>query len=298
MHLSCCCTPDITVSLCILKANCQKVQSSPGQTSSALTVQFVLAWDLCHIELYMTKTGDNSMFGGKHLFVPLSCACLVREGSTACHTCQTGVCMLVQESVEASRDWFMACEAYAGRMAAQLATHTMQLPSFEAQQPLLYLVNAILFAGCASGWNLAPESQAGPPASIHLCKFCLPRPVIPCDSPREGRAMGDLSASIMDVHDFVLFSCWGSLSCVLHFVISAFAPLHWVWECMHAAGRAGLLLAIESACMARGMASALIGLPIKYIVCPATFCTEVLRCGMKTTELLNKTLHAPRVFWC
>ena len=57
---------------------------------------------------------------------------------------------VVQESVEASRDWFMACEAYAGGMAAQLATHTLQLATFEAQQPLLYLVNAILFAGWVS----------------------------------------------------------------------------------------------------------------------------------------------------
>ena len=42
----------------------------------------------------------------------------------------------------------LQCEAYAGGMAAQLAAHAVQLGSFEAQQPLLYLINAILFAGC------------------------------------------------------------------------------------------------------------------------------------------------------
>ena len=55
----------------------------------------------------------------------------------------------MQESVEASRDWFITCEAYAAGMAAQLAAHATQLTSFEAQQPLLYLINAVLFAGYA-----------------------------------------------------------------------------------------------------------------------------------------------------
>lgn len=35
-------------------------------------------------------------------------------------------------------------------MAAQLAAHALQLTSFEAQQPLLYLINAVLFAGWGS----------------------------------------------------------------------------------------------------------------------------------------------------
>ena len=56
----------------------------------------------------------------------------------------------MQESVEASRDWFVTCEAYAAGMAAQLAAHALQLTSFEAQQPLLYLINAVLFAGWGS----------------------------------------------------------------------------------------------------------------------------------------------------
>ena len=66
----------------------------------------------------------------------------------------------MQESVEASRDWFITCEAYAAGMAAQLAAHALQLTSFEAQQPLLYLINAVLFAG------YAPDPLSGPSQQV------------------------------------------------------------------------------------------------------------------------------------
>ncbi|KAK9844464.1 hypothetical protein WJX74_002850 [Apatococcus lobatus] len=73
-----------------------------------------------------------------------------------------------RDSVEASRDWFVTCEAYAGGMAAQLAAHALQLTSFEAQQPLLYLINAVLFAGL----DKRPDG-AGPEAD-HIAQAFLP----------------------------------------------------------------------------------------------------------------------------
>ena len=55
-----------------------------------------------------------------------------------------------QDSIKASKDWFMACAAHAPGMAAQMADFAVQAPSYEQQLHVIYLANDILLKGCAA----------------------------------------------------------------------------------------------------------------------------------------------------
>ena len=54
-----------------------------------------------------------------------------------------------QDSIKASKDWFMACAGYAPGMAAQMADFVAQAPSYEKQLHVIYLANDVLLKGCA-----------------------------------------------------------------------------------------------------------------------------------------------------
>lgn len=59
-----------------------------------------------------------------------------------------------QESIRASRDWFLACAPHAGGMAARLAQALFAQPAYERQLHLIYLANDILLKRCARGHAL------------------------------------------------------------------------------------------------------------------------------------------------
>ena len=56
-----------------------------------------------------------------------------------------------QESIRASRDWFLACAPHAGGMAVRLAQALFAQPAYERQLHLIYLANDILLKRCACG---------------------------------------------------------------------------------------------------------------------------------------------------
>jgi hypothetical protein len=49
-----------------------------------------------------------------------------------------------QESIKASRDWFLACAPHAGGMAARMAQALAAQPAHDRQLHLIYLANDIL----------------------------------------------------------------------------------------------------------------------------------------------------------
>ena len=53
----------------------------------------------------------------------------------------------VQESIKASKEWFMACEPHAAGMAAQMAEFLSHAPTHEQRLHVLYLANDVLLKG-------------------------------------------------------------------------------------------------------------------------------------------------------
>ena len=56
----------------------------------------------------------------------------------------------IQESIKASKEWFMACEPHAAGMAAQMADFLGSAPTHDQRLHVLYLANDILLKGCNS----------------------------------------------------------------------------------------------------------------------------------------------------
>ncbi len=54
-----------------------------------------------------------------------------------------------QDSIRASKDWFMACAPHAAGMAAMMADHMSKAASYDSQLHVLYLANDVLLKGCA-----------------------------------------------------------------------------------------------------------------------------------------------------
>lgn len=52
-----------------------------------------------------------------------------------------------QESIKASKEWFMACEPHAAGMAAQMADFLCHAPTHDQRLHVLYLANDILLKG-------------------------------------------------------------------------------------------------------------------------------------------------------
>ena len=52
-----------------------------------------------------------------------------------------------QESIRASKEWFMACELHAAGMAAQMAEFLSSAPTHEQRLHALYLANDVLLKG-------------------------------------------------------------------------------------------------------------------------------------------------------
>lgn len=52
-----------------------------------------------------------------------------------------------QESIKASKEWFMACEPHAAGMAAQMAEFLSHAPTHEQRLHVLYLANDVLLKG-------------------------------------------------------------------------------------------------------------------------------------------------------
>ena len=52
-----------------------------------------------------------------------------------------------QESIKASKEWFMACEPHAPGMAAQMAEFLSHAPTHEQRLHVLYLANDVLLKG-------------------------------------------------------------------------------------------------------------------------------------------------------
>ena len=53
----------------------------------------------------------------------------------------------LQESIKASKEWFMACEPHAAGMAAQMADFLSHAPTHEQRLHVLYLANDVLLKG-------------------------------------------------------------------------------------------------------------------------------------------------------
>jgi CID domain len=54
----------------------------------------------------------------------------------------------LQDSIKASSAWFYACSLHASGMAIMMLHRAQQLPDFQPQLHILYLVNDIFFSGC------------------------------------------------------------------------------------------------------------------------------------------------------
>lgn len=54
----------------------------------------------------------------------------------------------VQESIRQSKEWFMACAPHAMGLAAKMALHMRQLPTYEQQLHVIYLANDVLLKRC------------------------------------------------------------------------------------------------------------------------------------------------------
>jgi len=65
-----------------------------------------------------------------------------------------------QESIKASRDWFLACAPHAGGMAARMAQALAAQPAHDRQLHLIYLANDILLTRRA-----APRRSPARPGS-------------------------------------------------------------------------------------------------------------------------------------
>ena len=50
----------------------------------------------------------------------------------------------LQGSIKESKEWFMACAQHAYGLAAMMALHQQQLPSYEQQLHVIYLANDVL----------------------------------------------------------------------------------------------------------------------------------------------------------
>ena len=50
----------------------------------------------------------------------------------------------LQESIKASREWFIACQSHAAGLAVRMASHMSQLPTYDQQLHIIYLANDIL----------------------------------------------------------------------------------------------------------------------------------------------------------
>ncbi len=55
----------------------------------------------------------------------------------------------MQESIKASRDWFLACAPHAGGMAVRMAQALYAQPAYDRQLHILYMANDILLKRCA-----------------------------------------------------------------------------------------------------------------------------------------------------
>lgn len=53
-----------------------------------------------------------------------------------------------QESIRASKDWFMACAPHAAGMAAMMGERLPKAGSYDDQLHVIYLANDILLKGC------------------------------------------------------------------------------------------------------------------------------------------------------
>ena len=62
-----------------------------------------------------------------------------------------------QESIKASKEWFMACEPHAAGMAAQMADFLCNAPTHDQRLHVLYLANDILLKGYAFCLCAAPS---------------------------------------------------------------------------------------------------------------------------------------------
>ena len=65
----------------------------------------------------------------------------------------------VQESIKASSAWFHACALHAAGMAAMILQRAHQLPAFEPQLHLLFLVNDIFFTGCGATYFIVARGE-------------------------------------------------------------------------------------------------------------------------------------------
>lgn len=83
----------------------------------------------------------------------------------------------VQDSIKSSSSWFLACRGEAAGLANMMLHRVQQMPDFSAQLHVLYLINDILFATCASSLNRSYLQTASlysqlclnvPAMSIHI----------------------------------------------------------------------------------------------------------------------------------
>jgi hypothetical protein len=56
----------------------------------------------------------------------------------------------MQESIKASSAWFHACALHASGMAMMMLQRAQQLPDFQSQLHIIFLLNDIFFSGCAT----------------------------------------------------------------------------------------------------------------------------------------------------
>ena len=79
----------------------------------------------------------------------------------------------VQESIKASSQWFMACTLHAHGMAQMMLQRVHHLAAFQAQLHVVYLLNDILFTGCAppGACILHCGVFAGPGLQLHPCRL-------------------------------------------------------------------------------------------------------------------------------
>ena len=66
-----------------------------------------------------------------------------------------------QESIKASKEWFMACEPHSAGMAAQMADFLCNAPTHDQRLHVLYLANDILLKGYTFCLCAAPKAHEG-----------------------------------------------------------------------------------------------------------------------------------------
>ena len=65
----------------------------------------------------------------------------------------------IQESIKASKEWFMACGPHAAGMAAQMADFLCNAPTHDQRLHVLYLANDILLKGYTICLCAAPSAH-------------------------------------------------------------------------------------------------------------------------------------------